>query len=50
MRKVIITPDEELSRRFPAEMPADLTIVLDDGTVLHAAESTYAGFHAHPLD
>ncbi|AGF71030.1 MmgE/PrpD family protein [Corynebacterium halotolerans] len=50
MSKVVITPDEELSRRFPAEMSADLTIVLDDGTAFHTAESAYAGFHTQPLD
>lgn len=50
MMKVVIEPDRELSARFPAEMPADLTITLDDGTVFHATESAYAGFHTEPLD
>ena len=49
MRKVEIIPDEGFSARFPAEMPADLTVVLVDGTTFHAVESSYEGFHDDPL-
>lgn len=50
MGKVTITPDDGFSDRFPDEMPADLTVVLDDGTEFHAVESAYDGFHSQPLD
>ena len=44
MRTVTITPDDPFSDRFPQEMPACLTITLDDGTVFIAEESAYDGF------
>lgn len=50
MTRVEVSPDEDFSRRFPEEMPADLTVTLTDGTTFHAARSAYEGFHTHPLD
>ncbi|WP_410170886.1 MmgE/PrpD family protein [Corynebacterium antarcticum] len=50
MGKVTITPSDEFSDRFPNEMPADLVIVMNDGTEYHAVESAYDGFHSQPLD
>ncbi|MFT0847092.1 MmgE/PrpD family protein [Actinomycetaceae bacterium L2_0104] len=49
MAKVVITPDESFSRRFPNEMPAALEVTLTDGTVLRAARDSYEGFHDNPL-
>lgn len=49
MMKVNITEDPAFSERFPDHMPADLTVYLDDGTVLHAERESYEGFHDQPL-
>lgn len=49
MRKVSIVPDENFSERFPAEMPAHLTIVLGDGTEYSVEKNAYEGFHTQPL-
>jgi len=49
MSKVRIFPDEAFSARFPDEMPADLEVTLTDGTVLRSEQSSYEGFHDHPL-
>src|SRR5690625_1715623 len=43
-------PDDSFSARFPAEMPARVVVVLDDGTELAASRSAYKGFHTDPLD
>lgn len=48
MTKVTITADEAFSDRFPAEMPADLTITLTDGTTFRASHNDYEGFHTRP--
>lgn len=54
MRTVTITPDDSFSDRFPQDMPARLTITLDDGSedgnVFTAEESAYDGFFTQPLD
>ena len=50
MTKVTITPRDDFSARFPAEMPAYLEVELDDGTVLHAEADAYDGFTTQPLD
>lgn len=50
MKKVTITPDQALSDRFPDEMPAVVTITLDDGTSFTREESAYDGFFTQPLD
>jgi 2-methylcitrate dehydratase len=50
LRRVIITPDQTLSERFPQEMPAVLEVELDDGCVLQAARDVYQGFHTNPFD
>ncbi len=49
MAKVEIVEDAGFSARFPAEMPADLTVRLVDGTTFHAVGSSYEGFHDDPL-
>lgn len=50
MTKVTITPDDALSDRFPEEMPAEVTVTLDDGTEFRAEKSAYDGFFTRPLD
>jgi 2-methylcitrate dehydratase len=50
MKKVTITPDQALSDRFPDEMPAVVTITLDDGTEYTREDAAYDGFFTQPLD
>ncbi|GAB3559698.1 MmgE/PrpD family protein [Spelaeicoccus albus] len=50
MTRVTIAPDDAYSARFPNEMPAELEIVLRDGTRFHAERAAYDGFHSQPLD
>lgn len=49
MGAVTITPSDEFSDRFPAHMPADLTVRLTTGEVLTASHDSYEGFHDDPL-
>ncbi|MDR7586073.1 MAG: MmgE/PrpD family protein [Armatimonadota bacterium] len=49
LRRVVVQPDEALSRRFPAEMPARLRVVLRDGRVLSVEKRDYEGFHTRPM-
>jgi 2-methylcitrate dehydratase len=50
LRKVTIVPDPVLSAKFPRQLPADLAVEMDDGTVLRAQRSDYHGFHTDPFD
>ena len=49
LRRVTIQPDEELSRRFPAEMPCRIHIRLKDGQTLSSEKRDYEGFYTRPL-
>jgi 2-methylcitrate dehydratase len=49
LRRVNIQPDEELSRRFPAEMPCHIQIELMDGRLFKAEKRDYEGFSGRPL-
>lgn len=49
MHKVQIFPDPDFSERFPDAMPAELTVTLDDGTVLRSTKDSYEGFYDNPL-
>jgi 2-methylcitrate dehydratase len=50
LRRVIVRPSDELSRRFPAEMPCRLTVHLRDGRVLIKDKADYEGFKGRPMD
>jgi 2-methylcitrate dehydratase len=50
LRRVIVRPSDELSRRFPAEMPCRLTVHLRDGRVLVKEKTDYEGFRGRPMD
>lgn len=50
MTRVVITPSDALSARFPEHMPADLEVELADGTVFRSSQDSYHGFHDDPLD
>lgn len=49
MRKVVVRPSENLSRRFPSEMPAELRIILRGGRTLEARKAGYEGFLTTPM-
>lgn len=49
MKKVEITPSDELSERFPEHMPAELQVTLSDGTEFSTSKDSYSGFHDDPL-
>lgn len=49
MKKVEITPSDELSKRFPEHMPAELQVTLSDGTEFSTSKDSYSGFHDDPL-
>jgi 2-methylcitrate dehydratase len=50
LRKVTVTPDAALSAQFPQQLPADLEVELEDGTVLRAHRRDYHGFYTNPFD
>lgn len=49
LRRVIIQPDEALSKRFPAEMPCRIQITLKDGRTLGIEKQDYEGFYTRPM-
>ena len=49
LRKVVIRPREEYSRRFPGEMPCRVAIRVEDGTVFEIEKRDYEGFHTRPM-
>ena len=49
LRKVVIRPREEYSRRFPREMPCRVAIRVEDGTVFEIEKRDYEGFHTRPM-
>jgi 2-methylcitrate dehydratase len=49
LRRVAIAPDEELTRRFPQELPCRLRIHLRDGRVLSKEKRDYEGYRSRPM-
>jgi len=49
LRRVVVRPADDLSRRFPAEMPCRLRVILRDGRRLEAAKRDYEGFVTRPM-
>jgi 2-methylcitrate dehydratase len=49
LRRVDVKPVDELSARFPGEMPARLTVRLRGGETLEAETADYEGFHTRPM-
>ena len=49
LRRVTIQPDEELSKRFPAEMPCRIQITLKDGRAFAIEKQDYEGFYTRPM-
>ncbi|CAL1241633.1 MmgE/PrpD family protein [Candidatus Methylocalor cossyra] len=50
LRKVSIRAREDLSQRFPEEMPCRVCVQLDDGRTLLREKRDYEGFHSRPMD
>ncbi len=49
LRKVRVRPAEDLSRRFPAEMPCRIAIRLKSGDILRKEKADYEGFRTRPM-
>ena len=49
LRKISVHPQDEFSRRFPAEMPSRIQVTLNDGQVMLKEKRDYEGFHTHPM-
>ncbi len=49
LRKVKIRPADDLSRRFPREMPCRISVRLGNGQTLKIEKKDYEGFHARPM-
>jgi len=49
LRKIRSKPSDELSARFPGEMPCRITVRLKDGRTLTVEKNDYEGFHTRPM-
>jgi 2-methylcitrate dehydratase len=49
LRRVIIKPSADFSRRFPDEMPCRIALTLRDGRRLVKEKRDYEGFRTHPM-
>lgn len=49
LRRVSVRPNEEFSRRFPAEMPCRITVALKNGDSISAEKRDYEGFVTRPM-
>jgi 2-methylcitrate dehydratase len=49
LQRVRVRPADELSARFPEEMPARVTVRLRGGETLEAETADYEGFHTRPM-
>lgn len=49
LRKVEVRPADDLSRRFPREMPCRIRVSLKDGCTLEREKRDYEGFFTRPI-
>ncbi|MGH2882084.1 MAG: MmgE/PrpD family protein, partial [Solirubrobacteraceae bacterium] len=49
LRRVEVSPDPELSERFPEQHSARVKVHLRDGRVLEREQHDYEGFHTRPM-
>jgi 2-methylcitrate dehydratase len=49
LRKVVVRPSRDFSRRFPNQMPVRLQVRLCNGQVLTREQDDYEGFHSRPM-
>lgn len=50
LRKVRVIESKGLTAQFPQQLPADLEVELNDGTLLREECFDYRGFHTQPFD
>lgn len=49
LKRVTVRPAEDLSRRFPHELPCRVHVQLNNGLVVTKEKSDYEGFHTRPM-
>jgi 2-methylcitrate dehydratase len=49
LKKVSVRPDQEYTELYPAKMPAQITVRLQDGTVIEHEVQDYPGLASHPF-
>jgi 2-methylcitrate dehydratase len=49
LRKILVRPAPQFSRRFPDEMPCRITVLLRDGRTLVKEKRDYEGFRSRPM-
>jgi 2-methylcitrate dehydratase len=49
LQKVAVRPDDDLSRRFPEEMPCRILLTLRGGRKVVREKRDYEGFRSHPM-
>lgn len=49
LQRIHVRDSERLSQRFPAEMPARISVRLNNGDLLSIEKSDYEGFHTRPM-
>ncbi len=49
LKKVVVRPNQEYTQQYPREMPAKITVRLQDGTVLEHEVLDFPGLPSHPL-
>ncbi len=49
LRKVVVRPSPDFSRRFPQRMPCQVRVALRDGRTLVRDKEDYEGFHTRPM-
>jgi len=49
LRRVIVRPSEEYSRRFPEEHACRVVVIMKDGRRFETEKTDYEGFHSRPM-
>jgi 2-methylcitrate dehydratase len=49
LRKILVLPNQDFSKRFPEQMPCLLKVYLKDGRILEKEKNDYEGFFTRPM-
>jgi 2-methylcitrate dehydratase len=49
MKKVSVRPDQNYTEQYPSNMPARITVLLQDGTMIEHEVQDYPGLPSHPF-
>ena len=49
LKKVVVRPNQEYTQKYPREMPARITVRLQDGSVLDHEVQDFPGLPSHPF-